>query len=113
MIDKSDRVFSFVDAALMHAQSRWKNHWLNKILQLVDWKSYSHDLDQLYSPTEGRPGWDPVVLFRCLLLYKTPDWRGAIRAKLRKIIHAAWSASRVFVGKANTASSTATSSTGW
>jgi hypothetical protein len=55
-IDKADHGFSFVDAVMIHAQARWNDHWLNKILQLVDWKPFSRDLDRLYSPTEGRPG---------------------------------------------------------
>jgi IS5 family transposase len=83
MIDKSDRGLSFVDAALMHAQARWKDHWLNKTLQLVDWKSFSRDLDRLYSPTEGRPGWDPVVLFRCLLL---AEWNGLSDRQLEEAL---------------------------
>jgi hypothetical protein len=40
MIDKSERGFSFVDAALTHAQARGKEHWLNKIVQLVDWNPF-------------------------------------------------------------------------
>jgi IS5 family transposase len=83
MIDKADHGFSFVDAALIHAQARWNDHWLNKILQLVDWKPYSRDLDRLYSATEGRPGWDPVVLFRCLLL---AEWNGLSDRQLEEAL---------------------------
>jgi len=83
MIDKSEHGFSFADAAFTHAQLRWSEHWLNQILQLVDWKPFSRELERLYSPNEGRPGWDPLVLLRCLLL---AEWNGLSDRQLEEAL---------------------------
>jgi len=83
MIDKSEKGFSFADAAFIHAENKWHAHWLKKVLDLVDWKPFEKELGKLYSPEEGRPGWDPVVLFRCLLL---AEWNGLSDRQLEEAI---------------------------
>jgi hypothetical protein len=68
MIRKNDPELSFVDAALMLIKREWKSHWLRKLLDLVDWRHFDLLFKKLYAHDAGRSAWDPVVLFRCLLL---------------------------------------------
>lgn len=70
----TDKRFTFLDLAIQQKQERWNNHWLKKILDLINWNKFTYRLEQLYSNEDnGRPAWDPVVLFRCLLL---AQWYG-------------------------------------
>lgn len=68
MIRKNDPDLSFVDAALVMIEKEWKTHWLSKLLGLVDWGPFERQFKKLYAHDTGRPAWDPVVLFCCLLL---------------------------------------------
>jgi hypothetical protein len=68
MIDKAEKSFSFADAAFAHAEKEWESHWLNKVLRIVDWKPFEKELGRLYSQDQGRPGWNPICLFKCILL---------------------------------------------
>jgi IS5 family transposase len=73
MLRKEEPDFTFVDAAFIHKAKKWKDHWLKKILDKVNWKPFEKIFRELYSCDEGRPAWEPVKLFRCLLL---AEWYG-------------------------------------
>lgn len=73
MLRKEEADFTFVDAAFIHKAKKWKDHWLKKILDIVNWKPFEKIFRGLYSRDEGRPAWEPVKLFRCLLL---AEWYG-------------------------------------
>jgi hypothetical protein len=83
MIRKNDSEFSFVDAALVLIEKEWKTHRLNKLLGLVDWRPFDRQFKKLYVHDTGRPAWDPVVLFRCLLLV---EWNTLSDPKLREAL---------------------------
>jgi len=83
MIRKNDPELSFVDASLALIENEWKSHWLNKLLGIVDWKPFERQFNTLYSKDTGRPAWDPVVLFRCLLL---AEWNTLSDRKLREAL---------------------------
>jgi transposase, IS5 family len=83
MIRKSNKPFTFADAAFIHTENKWNNHWLNRILKLVNWKPFEKQLERLYSPDEGRPGWNPICLFRCLLL---AEWNGLSDRQLEEAL---------------------------
>jgi IS5 family transposase len=59
---------SFADIAFSDAEERWSSHWMKMIGERVNWKPFEKRFRKLYSLDEGRPAWDPIVLFRCLLL---------------------------------------------
>jgi IS5 family transposase len=73
MLRKEEPDFTFVDAAFLKKANRWEGHWLKKILDLVSWRPFEKIFRELYSRDEGRPAWEPVKLFRCLLL---AEWYG-------------------------------------
>lgn len=73
MLRKKENELSFADMAMEHTREKWEKHYLNAILKLIYWQSIEELLKDLYSKDEGRPAWDPVVLFRCLLL---AEWNG-------------------------------------
>jgi IS5 family transposase len=83
MINKSENTFSFADAAFIHAEKKWNSHWLKKVLEIVDWRPFERELNKLYSKKEGRPAWDPIALFRCLLL---AEWNGLSDRQLEEAI---------------------------
>jgi IS5 family transposase len=83
MIRKNDPELSFVDAAPALIEKEWKSHWLNKLLRLVDWKPFERQFHILYAKETGRPAWDPIVLFRCLLL---AEWNTLSDRKLREAL---------------------------
>jgi IS5 family transposase len=83
MIRKNDPELSFVDAALVLIEREWQSHWLRKLLDLVDWRPFDRQFKKLYSHDTGRPAWDPVVLFRCLLL---AEWNTLSDRKLREAL---------------------------
>jgi IS5 family transposase len=73
MLSKPKSPPSFAEACIVSADKRWKEHWLHRVQKIVHWKSFARELEKLYNPNEGRPAWDPVMLFRCLLL---AEWNG-------------------------------------
>jgi len=44
-----------------------KNHFL-KVNDLIDWSPIEKRLERLYDPSNGRPGYPPLVMFKALLL---------------------------------------------
>lgn len=68
MLRSEKHEVSFVDIVYSHAEKKWEKHWLNKVFEMVQWRPFKKKFKKLYSESEGRPAWDPVVLFRCLLL---------------------------------------------
>jgi len=68
MLRETKKEVSFADIAYSHAEKKWERHWLKRVLDMVYWKRFKKKFKKLYSEDEGRPAWDPVVLFRCLLL---------------------------------------------
>ena len=71
MLKKSDNEqISFADFSIKHKEKRWNSHWLKKVDDLINWKPFEKRLNKLYSKCEGRPAWEPILLFKCLLLSK-------------------------------------------
>ena len=73
MIKKQQDTFTFADAWLCHMEKEWESHWLKKIQELLNWNKFSYRLNKLYTLDNGRPGWDPMILFRCVIL---SEWFG-------------------------------------
>lgn len=59
---------SFSQLALSRKNHRWNKHWLKKVLDTVNWQKFDLLLKKQYSKKDGRPAWDPLTLFKCLLL---------------------------------------------
>lgn len=68
MLKNEKQEISFADIAYSHAEKKWEKHWLKKINDMVQWRPFKKKFKRLYSADEGRPAWDPIVLFKCLLL---------------------------------------------
>jgi IS5 family transposase len=83
MLKKKEAAFSFADEALQHAERRWETHWLKKVQDLIDWTPFRRKLNRLYSEDEGRPAWQPDMLFRCLLL---AEWNGLSDTQLEEAL---------------------------
>ena len=45
-----------------------KNHFLLKINDLIDWSPIEKKLECLYDPSNGRPSYPPLMMFKVLLL---------------------------------------------
>lgn len=73
MLSKPKNPPSFAEACIVNADKRWKDRWLHRVHKIVNWKSFAREQEKLYNPNEGRPAWEPVMLFRCLLL---AEWNG-------------------------------------
>lgn len=84
MIKKNESsVITFADVWLDHTEIRWKNHWMKKVLDKINWNKFSYRLEKLYVADNGRPGWDPQVLLRCLIL---AQWYGLSDRQLEEAI---------------------------
>lgn len=59
---------SFSQLALSQKDMKWKSHWLKKVLDMVNWSEFESILNNQYSQKDGRPAWEPLSLFKCLLL---------------------------------------------
>ena len=59
---------TFADVWLSHTEKKWGKHWLKKVRDNVNWNKFQYRFEKLYCENNGRPAWDPLVLFRCLLL---------------------------------------------
>ena len=73
MIKKQQDTFAFADSWLCHMEKEGESHWLKKIQELLNWNKFSYRLNKLYTLDNGRPGWDPMILFRCVIL---SEWFG-------------------------------------
>lgn len=74
MINKEkSQIVTFADVFLGHTDKKWEKHWLKKVSDKVNWKKFGYRFEKLYRKDNGRPGWDPMILFRCLLL---AQWYG-------------------------------------
>ncbi len=65
---KKEPGFSFPDTGPQHARVAWENHHLNRMLKATDWSVFERSLRESFPRSEGAFGWDPLMLFRCLLL---------------------------------------------
>lgn len=84
MIKKnSDPHVTFADIWLSHTDKLWNKHWLKKVAEKVNWNKFRYRLEKLYSKDEGRPAWDPLALFRCLIL---AQWYGLSDLQLEEAI---------------------------
>lgn len=83
MLKKKQERVTFVDIAFQTTDERWNNHWLKKVQDLIDWTKFRRKLNRLYSEGEGRPAWNPDVLFRCLLL---AEWNNLSDTQLEEAL---------------------------
>lgn len=84
MIKKNESsVVTFADVWLTHTETRWKDHWMKKVLDKINWNKFGYRLEKLYTVDNGRPGWDPLVLFRCLIL---AQWSGLSDRQLEEAV---------------------------
>ena len=83
MIKKTEEQYSIADLWLSHTEKLWDKHWLKKVKELVNWVGFQVRIEKLYSPDEGRPAEDPVMLFRCLLL---AQWYGLSDRQLEEAL---------------------------
>ena len=83
MIKKQKKTYTFADAWLSHTEKRWDKHWLKRVKDLVNWGKFDYRLEKLYELENGRPGWDPLVLFRCLIV---AEWFGLSDENLEEAI---------------------------
>jgi len=61
---------SFADFVVQNKSDKWEKHWLKKADDLIDWRPFEKRLNKLYPSNEGRPSWEPLLLFKALLLSK-------------------------------------------
>lgn len=74
MIKKDrDSTTTFADVWLSHTDKNWNKHWLKKVSEKVNWNKFGYRFEKLYDKENGRPAWDPIVLFKALLL---AQWYG-------------------------------------
>lgn len=66
MIKKKSLQKSF--ATLQVAQCIQKNTWLQSVNEIINWRPIRKMLDDLHSSHRGRPAYDPLLLFKILLL---------------------------------------------
>jgi len=84
MIKKQeDNKVSFADVWLSHTDKQWQKHWMKKVLDKINWNKFGYRLEKLYDKENGRPGWDPIILFRCLIL---AQWYGLSDRQLEEAI---------------------------
>jgi transposase, IS5 family len=84
MIKKNEKgVVTFADVWLDHTETRWQDHWMKKVLDKIKWNKFGYRLEKLYTADNGRPGWDPLVLFRCLIL---AQWYGLSDRQLEEAV---------------------------
>ncbi len=83
LMNQSEPRVTFADVALSHTEKRWEKHWLKKVLELVNWQPFRKRLEKLYARGMGRPAWEPILLFRCLLL---AQWYGLSDRQLEEAI---------------------------
>ena len=66
MIKKKNNQISF--AQLQVSRCIDKTHWLYKVNKIIDWRPVQEKLLRLYPSNVGRPAYDPVFMFKILLL---------------------------------------------
>ena len=64
---------TFADVWLSHTEKNWDKHWLKKVSEKVNWNKFSYRFEKLYNEENGRPAWNPIILFKSLLL---AQWHG-------------------------------------
>jgi IS5 family transposase len=64
---------TFADVWLSHTEKNWDKHWLKKVSEKVNWNKFGYRFEKLYNKENGRPAWDPIILFKSLLL---AQWHG-------------------------------------
>jgi len=74
---------TFADVWLSHTEKQWNKHWLKKVHDKVNWNKFRYRFEKLYSEGNGRPAWDPVMLFKCLLL---AQWWGLSDRQLEEAV---------------------------
>jgi len=56
MIKRNEKSVTFADVWLNHTETRWKDHWMKKILDKINWNKFGYRLEKLYTADNGRPG---------------------------------------------------------
>lgn len=84
MIRKQEKTVTFADIWLSHTEKKWKHHWLNKVLEKVNFNKFRYRFEKLYDEVNGRPGWDPILLFKCLLL---AEWNNLSDRQLEEALN--------------------------
>ena len=83
MIKKQEKTVTFADVWLSHTEKKWEHHWLKKVLDKVNFEKFRYRFEQLYDKDNGRPAWDPILLFKGLLL---AQWNGLSDRQLEESI---------------------------
>lgn len=83
MIQKQENKTTFADVWLSHTDKRWQKHWMKKVYDKINWNKFGYRLEKLYDQDNGRPAWDPIILFRCLIL---AQWYGLSDRQLEEAI---------------------------
>lgn len=68
MIKKQEKTVTFADVWLSHTEKKWAKHWLKTVLDKVNFEKFRYRFEKLYDENNGRPAWDPILLFKALLL---------------------------------------------
>lgn len=55
MIKKPEKTVTFADVWLGHTEKQWKHHWLNKVLDKVNFNKFRYRFEKLYDEANGRP----------------------------------------------------------
>jgi len=64
---------TFADVWLSHTEKNWEKHWLKKVSEKVNWNKFRYRFEKLYDESNGRPAWEPTIIFKALLL---AQWHG-------------------------------------
>ncbi len=80
---KEAEELTFTQLALERKNERWNKHWLKRVVDTVQWDCFDPYLSRAYAKREGRPAWEPLVLFRCLLL---EQWYGMSDRQLEEAL---------------------------
>lgn len=83
LMNQTEPRVTFADVALSHTEKRWDGHWLKRVLDVVEWQPFRKRLQKRYAREMGRPAWEPILLFRCLLL---AQWYGLSDRQLEEAV---------------------------
>ena len=85
MREKAAREVSFVELCIEERRAKLSDHFLYKIKECVDWERLRKTIRKAYKKNKnatGNPAYDPIVLFKILLLekwYKLSDYQAEER----------------------------------
>ena len=85
MKEKAAREVSFVELCIEERRAKLSDHFLYKIKECIDWERLRKTIRKGYKKNKnatGNPAYDPIVLFKILLLekwYKLSDYQAEER----------------------------------